>query len=237
MKNIVISSILISAIIALFSFATYSNNSCIRERVITWHDSAHSLIKSEYWFCNGLLDSVYREYNKKGIVIVDGVYKQGKKHGQWMEYIPQNTSRKGVKTFMVYDNGFLYELRRYTVDKEKMYLSAFESWYIKTNDTLQIRRRFDNTTNFMTSLDTSINNTLKGNMYYWSPTTGHLKQINGNVNMPGQYEKLFLKNSGYELIRYHPNMAVREKQQYNCEGVMVGKQLFDTMGKPLKPRK
>lgn len=154
-----------------------------------------------------------------------------------MEYIPQNSSRKGVKTFMIYNNGFLSELRRYTVDNNQLYLSSLSLCYVKADDTIQIRRNFDIKTGFMTSLDTSISEILKGDMYYWSSTTGHLKQINGKVNTSDQYEKRFLKNGGYELIQYHKNMAVREKQQYNCEGVMISKQLFDTLGKPFKPRR
>jgi hypothetical protein len=138
---------------------------------------------------------------------------------------------------MFYDNNFLVELRRYTVNNDMVSISAFQSWYIKSTDTIQIKRRFDIDTGFMTSLDSLVNGQLAGNMYTWSSKTGHLIQINGNVNTPNQYEKLFLKNGGYELIQYHKNMAVREKQIYNCVGVLVNKQLFDTLGMPLNKRK
>jgi hypothetical protein len=237
MKNTLFLLITFSALTVFFSFSSNSKNTCIRERIITWHDSAHKVIKAQYWLCNGVLDSLYNEFDKNGVLVVSGSYKNGKKSEQWMEYIPQNSSRKGVKTFMTYDNGFLYELRRYTVDNNQLYLSSLSLCYLKSDDTIQIRRNFDIKTGFMTSLDTSINEIIRGSMYYWSPTTGHLKQINGKINTPDQYEKLFLKNGGYELIHYHKNMAVREKQLYNCEGVMVSKQLFDTLGKPLKARK
>ena len=221
----------------LFCFSSTGNDDCIRERKYTWHDSAHTKIKSEYWLCNGVLDSTYKEIDSKGRIVVDGKYKQGKRNGEWIEFIPQNSRRTGVKTVMFYDNDFLTELRRYSVENGKSILCDFHSCYIKSTDTILIQRMFDTETGFMTSLDSLVNGQLAGNMYTWSSKTGHLIQINGNVNTPNQYEKLFLKNGGYELIQYHKNMAVREKQIYNCEGVLVNKQLFDTLGMPFNKRK
>jgi hypothetical protein len=78
MKPIIFSLLLVSVII-LFCFSSTGKDDCIRERKYTWHDSAHTKIKSEYWLCNGVLDSTYKEIDSKGRIVVDGKYKQGKK--------------------------------------------------------------------------------------------------------------------------------------------------------------
>jgi hypothetical protein len=237
MKKIIAFSSILSALIALFSFSLTSKNECVRERKITWYDSTNTKMKSEYWLCNGLLDSTYKEFDLKGRVLKEGNYSLGQKNGLWVEIFYQTKSREGNKEYSIYINGFLSESRNYVIDNNYLYLSDMKSLYIKSGDTIQVKKRFDIKSGFMTSLDTFINNFGCRTSYSWSPTTGHLKQINGKINTPDQYEKLFLKNGGYELIQYHKNMAVREKQLYNCEGVMVSKQLFDTLGKPLKARK
>lgn len=237
MKKLILIAIIISALTVLFSFSSNSNNDCVRERKITWHDSSHTKVKSEYWLCDGILDSTFKEFDIKGRIVIEGNYSMGRKNGIWVETFYQTKLREGNKEYFTYIKGFLSESRNYVVDNDQLYLSDMRSLYIKSGDTIQVNKKFDVKSGFMTSLDTLINDYICKTSYSWSPTTGHLKQINGKINTPDQYEKLFLKNGGYELIQYHKNMAVREKQQYNCEGVMVSKQFFDTLGKPLKPRK
>ena len=96
--------------------------------------------KEEKYYKNGKLDSVYRQWNHQGQKLTDGYYLNGKKHGDWYEWL-SNHHRHDYLLY-TYNQGILKKLYEYAGWREKQdSVKSEEYFHVFEPDTLNYSSR------------------------------------------------------------------------------------------------
>ncbi len=221
----------------LFCFSSTGNDDCIRERKYTWHDSTHSILKSESWFCDGLLDSTYKEWDRKGRIINTGLYRKNKKHGLWESIKYSNSNSIGFHSYEQYDNGRLNENRiNYIKNNAEILHDLYNYTYINL-DTICVHRMFDLTSGMMTRLDSSINATTFGTMKLWDEKDGFLYNDVKVKNKKIEYDKEYKRNGQIIILTFRDNPKMQIESTYNCQGNLIEEKYYDENGNLIKHKK
>jgi hypothetical protein len=224
-------------ILMLFPLIVYTQNICQNTHYINWHDTAHTKIKSEFWLCNELMDSTYKEWDITGQIIEIRHYRKGIKVGVWEKTKYETQGNLGWHLYTHYVNNLIAEERRYYIKNSIEILHDYYVYKYLQSDTLRVHRLFDITTGYMVQMDTLKNSVVEGTFKLWNEKDGTLYRefcVRDNVLI---YEKKIDKNGTYIITHYYKNNVQKEELTYNCQGNLIEEKYYDEKGNLIKHKK